>query len=258
MVLTVYFALSPATGLVCHRRPQETCKKLASRELDTSVGVSGPHDFAVRAQCHSSFDKPRPSHPAPNVRDDRETPLLWVRDGKRCRSDLGQKRTGIFLRGGLDRRLGELPVGYQACVGLGNWGEMLDRDPHHNGGLMSFAKCGDQRKSRTLMSLHSSACFTSISDSIVKRPRRSQRRHCKRSERAPGTASGECDREQARAKQHEAGCGYREESTGYQVMIAHGTHSCRARGVPVGCSNGTTVTVHSQKDCARVRKLESD
>ena len=49
MVLTVYFALSPVTGLCCHRRPQETCKKLASRELDTSVGVSGPHDFAVRA-----------------------------------------------------------------------------------------------------------------------------------------------------------------------------------------------------------------
>ena len=104
MVLTVYFALSPATGLVCHRRPQETCKKLASRELDTSVGVSGPHDFAVRAQCHSSFDKPRPSHPAPNVRDDRETPLLWVRDSDGCRSDLAEKNTGIFLRRGLDMR----------------------------------------------------------------------------------------------------------------------------------------------------------
>jgi hypothetical protein len=91
MVLTAYFALSPVTGLVCHRHPQETCKKLASRELDTSVGVSGPHDFAVRAQRHSSFDMPRPLHPAPNVRDDRETPLLWVRDRKRCRSDLGQK-----------------------------------------------------------------------------------------------------------------------------------------------------------------------
>jgi hypothetical protein len=25
----------------------------------------------------------RPSHPAPNVRDDRETPLKWVRDGPR-------------------------------------------------------------------------------------------------------------------------------------------------------------------------------
>jgi hypothetical protein len=123
MVLTVYFALSPVTGLVCHRRPQETCKKLASRELDTSVGVSGPHDFAVRAQCHSSFDMPRPSHPAPNVRDDRETPLWRGRDGDGCRSDLGEKRTGIFLSEGLDRRTGDLPVGQfthfdSSCDGL--------------------------------------------------------------------------------------------------------------------------------------------
>jgi hypothetical protein len=79
MVLTAYFALSPVTGLVCHRHPQETCKKLASRELDASVGASGPHDFAVRAQRHSSFDLPRPPHPVPNVRDDRDTPLK--RDG---------------------------------------------------------------------------------------------------------------------------------------------------------------------------------
>jgi hypothetical protein len=71
MVLTAYFALSPVTGLSCHRHPRNEF-----RELDASVGTSGPHDFAVRAQCHSSFDMPRPSHPAPNVRDDRETPLL--------------------------------------------------------------------------------------------------------------------------------------------------------------------------------------
>src|SRR5580693_3909596 len=31
-------------------------KKLASQELDTSIGVSGPHDFAVRLQHHSSVD----------------------------------------------------------------------------------------------------------------------------------------------------------------------------------------------------------
>jgi hypothetical protein len=31
-------------------------KKLASQELDTSVGMSGPHDFAVRAPRHSSLD----------------------------------------------------------------------------------------------------------------------------------------------------------------------------------------------------------
>ena len=38
-----YFVLSPATGLFCHRRQRNTF-----RQLDTSVGVSGPHDFAVR------------------------------------------------------------------------------------------------------------------------------------------------------------------------------------------------------------------
>jgi hypothetical protein len=43
MVLTVYFVLSPVTGLFCHRRLRGLLRK-----LDTSVGVSGPHDFAVR------------------------------------------------------------------------------------------------------------------------------------------------------------------------------------------------------------------
>ena len=97
MVLTAYFALSLVTGLVCHHRPQEA---FASRELDASVGASGPHDFAVRVQCHSSFDLPRPPHPVPNVRDDRETPLCVGRDGSVCRGDLGQTGTEIFLQGG--------------------------------------------------------------------------------------------------------------------------------------------------------------
>jgi hypothetical protein len=61
------------TGLVCHHRQRSYL-----RQLDASVGASGPHGFAVRAQCHSSFDMPRPPHPAPNVRDDRETPLMWA------------------------------------------------------------------------------------------------------------------------------------------------------------------------------------
>jgi hypothetical protein len=43
MVLTAYFVLSPVTGLSCHRHLVDT-----STKLDTSVGVSGPHDFAVR------------------------------------------------------------------------------------------------------------------------------------------------------------------------------------------------------------------
>jgi hypothetical protein len=80
----------------------------------------------------------------------------------------------------------------------------------------------------------------------------------KEGRRAPGTDSGKRDREQARAKQHKAGRGYREESIGYEIMTTHGTRTFRVRGVPIGGSNGTTLTAHSQKDCARLRKLESD
>jgi hypothetical protein len=43
---TTYFVLSPVTGLVCHRH-----RRNCFRQLDTSVGVSGPHDFAVRLCC---------------------------------------------------------------------------------------------------------------------------------------------------------------------------------------------------------------
>ena len=70
MVLTVSFVLSPVTGFLATVAPE----KLASQELDTSVGVSGPHDFAVRfgvvrqRHCHVHRIPPR-------VRDDREPPL---------------------------------------------------------------------------------------------------------------------------------------------------------------------------------------
>jgi hypothetical protein len=40
---TAYFALSPAIGLVCHRR----LARLLAR-LDAGVEASEPHDFAVR------------------------------------------------------------------------------------------------------------------------------------------------------------------------------------------------------------------
>jgi hypothetical protein len=77
MVLTAYFALSPVTGLVCHRRPQETCKKLASWELDASVGASGPHDFAVRRSAPSSTRRLRPPHPAPTSVTIAKRPSVW-------------------------------------------------------------------------------------------------------------------------------------------------------------------------------------
>src|SRR5207302_6548432 len=41
--VTVSYALSPVTGLFCHRH-----RRNCSRQLDTSVGVPGPHAFSVR------------------------------------------------------------------------------------------------------------------------------------------------------------------------------------------------------------------
>ena len=51
---TAYVALSPVTGLFCHRRLRIKVFSLPGRaektsaRLDASVGASGPHDFAVR------------------------------------------------------------------------------------------------------------------------------------------------------------------------------------------------------------------
>jgi hypothetical protein len=101
MVLTVSFVLSPVTGLFCHRHPADN-----SARLDASVGASGPHDFAVASvsfvRAYALILK-RPSHPAPNVRDDREAPLLWEQDGGSFKSDLGLRRSEIFFAEGLDR-----------------------------------------------------------------------------------------------------------------------------------------------------------
>jgi hypothetical protein len=58
------------------------------RKLDPSVGRSGPHDLAVRENafvgvtCALSIQASTAS-PPPYVRDDRDTPLHWRRDGQR-------------------------------------------------------------------------------------------------------------------------------------------------------------------------------
>jgi len=50
MVLTASFALFPVTGFLATVIPE----KLASQELDASIGASEPHDFSVRLQHRSS------------------------------------------------------------------------------------------------------------------------------------------------------------------------------------------------------------
>src|SRR5258708_14639111 len=98
---TAYVALSPVTGLFCHRRQRISdlsapgWADLPSRELDASVGASGPHDFAVRSNISRqragesltgsspALRSPRAQNAAastasrPYVRDDHDTPLFW-------------------------------------------------------------------------------------------------------------------------------------------------------------------------------------
>jgi hypothetical protein len=72
MVLTVSFVLSPVTGLFV------TVACSFHRQLDASVGASGPHDFAVRRTARSSAALPASTASRTDVRDDREAPLLIV------------------------------------------------------------------------------------------------------------------------------------------------------------------------------------
>ena len=85
MVLTAYNVLSPVTGLSCH-----IPKKLASQELDTSVGASGPHDFAVHKIAPSSVA------PLGSIASRPASVTIAIRpsvgqDGMGCIADLGSE-----------------------------------------------------------------------------------------------------------------------------------------------------------------------
>ena len=76
MVLTVSFVLSSVTGLSCHRR----WRKISSANL---ASASGCQDHTTSPSASSAFRlvaSRRPLRPAPNVRDDREAPLISRRD----------------------------------------------------------------------------------------------------------------------------------------------------------------------------------
>jgi len=88
---TVYFVVSPETGLYCLRHPREA---LASQELtpasgcqDATTSPSAPVSFvtntfaAIASRTH--------------VRDDRETPLLVARDDVTCAADFRKGSTTV-------------------------------------------------------------------------------------------------------------------------------------------------------------------
>jgi len=73
VVLTVSFVLSPVTWPFCHRRRRDAKHR---RQLDTCLGVSGPHDFAVRLKLIRLLSQDVHRIPRPTFRDDGEAPLL--------------------------------------------------------------------------------------------------------------------------------------------------------------------------------------
>ena len=85
-----------------------------SHWFDISVGTSGPHDFAVRLKRIRLLRRKRPPHPAPNVRDDRDTPLLRRRDRADSAGDL-RVRSTLVRRGELARRANQAVIHIPNC-----------------------------------------------------------------------------------------------------------------------------------------------
>src|SRR6266446_3093131 len=99
-------------GLLRALPGDQACLTPSSREnLRDLTPASGRQNDTTWPYASASFVRlafaraltlPRPSHPAPNVRDDREAPLLWARDGGSPSADLPDGKSGIFFISGLD------------------------------------------------------------------------------------------------------------------------------------------------------------
>jgi hypothetical protein len=95
MVLTVSFVLSPVIGSFVTVAPE----KLASQELNVSIGTSRPHDFAVRLGAVRQKHPSRPPHPHPTSVTTAKRPSSgW--DNPPHDDDLRHKESGKFFAQG--------------------------------------------------------------------------------------------------------------------------------------------------------------
>jgi hypothetical protein len=103
---TAYSALSPVTGLVCHRRQADRSANLtpaSGRQDHTSLpSASVPFVCGTSASTASRT----------NVRDDRDTPLKWDGTGENTPVIWVGCEEEIFLQRGLDSEIADLPVGH--------------------------------------------------------------------------------------------------------------------------------------------------
>src|ERR1700730_7170674 len=84
-------------------------EKLASQELDASVGASGPHAFSVRISAVRQ-KRIRVHRIPPRVRDDREPPLEWDGTANHIAWFAFRKNRNIFAKGA-GQVFADLPVG---------------------------------------------------------------------------------------------------------------------------------------------------
>jgi hypothetical protein len=98
--------LTPASG-----RQDHTILPYAATSLVRSLGDRSRAFRQPALQPIARKTLPRPPHPVPYVRDDRETPLCVGRDAKSSRGDLGGVKTKIFLQKGLDTPVNKPPDG---------------------------------------------------------------------------------------------------------------------------------------------------
>jgi hypothetical protein len=98
MVLTGFFVLSPVIGFLA------TVAGRSLRQLDISVEISGPHDFAVRfnalrlGRTETSTASRTPRDVTIAIR-----PSSMGRDARASKGDLPDGESKIFLAEGLDR-----------------------------------------------------------------------------------------------------------------------------------------------------------
>jgi len=89
--------LTPASGRQDHTiLPSAATSLVSVPVIAHGVRRTRPADPIARKTL------PRPPHPVPYVRDDRETPLCVGRDNEGYRADLGQAGRELFLQMGLD------------------------------------------------------------------------------------------------------------------------------------------------------------
>ena len=94
---TAYTRSPRGTGLDCPRhRAARHCATWCQRRGTRTTRLRRPH------RLHSSREPTRPSHPASNVRDDREAPLVRKRDSGK-KAQLSEKRKPNIFRGGTGR-----------------------------------------------------------------------------------------------------------------------------------------------------------